>query len=126
MSEICVIKSVKKKKRFLSYGEQAEVIEKLKSGVPRETIIRDYGICESMCYKLIRREQMILSKINSNQTVNRKTSKSCEDKILDEAIFTWFEQTRHRGDPISGPIIQEKARVFNKKLNLSSTFKVSN
>lgn len=117
-------KGNKKKRRFLSYQQQAEVIKKLKSGVPRETVMRDYGIGKSFCYKLYHREEMILSKISSNATLSRKTAKPCEDKILDEVMIVWFQQLLKLGDPVSGPILQEKARVFNEKLNLSSTFKV--
>ncbi|KAK9755047.1 Tc5 transposase DNA-binding domain [Popillia japonica] len=42
-----------------------------------------------------------------------KSSKNCK---LNEAMFLWFTQQREKGAPLSGPIIQEKARKMFEKL----------
>lgn len=116
---------IRKKKKFLTYLEQAEVIKKLKAGESHENIIREYGISDSLCYKLQYRKDIISNKVNLNETKNRKTTKTCEEPILDRAMIKWFQQARDNGDPISGPLIQEKALIFNEKLELSTSFKVS-
>lgn len=117
-------KTEKKKRKHLSYKEQAEIIKKLKSGVSPEDIQRDYGICKSSCYNMWSREAFVLEKTRSCATINRKNSRFYNDSVLDEAMINWFQQTRAKGDPISGPILQEKALIFAEKLNLSPTFKV--
>ncbi|XP_033210483.1 tigger transposable element-derived protein 2-like isoform X2 [Belonocnema kinseyi] len=45
--------------------------------------------------------------------------------VLDAVLFEWFKQARDRGDPVSGPVMQEKARIFNEKLKGPQTFKAS-
>lgn len=44
---------------------------------------------------------------------------------LDDAVFKWFNQKRCQGEPISGPILCEKAVQFNKKLGGTSNFQAS-
>ena len=44
---------------------------------------------------------------------------------LDDAVFKWFTQKRCQGEPISGPILYEKAVQFNEKLGGTSNFQAS-
>lgn len=94
--------------------------------MPVETIMNDYGISKSLCYKLESREKAIKEILELNaQNKNRKTSKQSSEKYLDIAVMTWFQQVRDREDPISGPISQEIVRSLSEELNMSSKFQVS-
>ena len=42
------------------------------------------------------------------------------------SLFTWFTQKRSLGQPISGPLLCEKALLFNQELSGNSDFKASN
>ncbi|PRD35490.1 UNVERIFIED_CONTAM: Jerky-like protein [Trichonephila clavipes] len=44
--------------------------------------------------------------------------------LLDRALYLWFSQ-RSKGDPISGPLLYEKALELNEKLGGSADFKGS-
>ncbi|KAJ8720806.1 hypothetical protein PYW08_006271 [Mythimna loreyi] len=44
---------------------------------------------------------------------------------LDDALYKWFTQKRAQGEPISGPILCEKAVQFNEKLEGPSNFQAS-
>uniref|UniRef100_K7F690 HTH CENPB-type domain-containing protein n=1 Tax=Pelodiscus sinensis TaxID=13735 RepID=K7F690_PELSI len=48
---------------------------------------------------------------------DRKTTKKCEYEKVSEALFLWFTQQRDKGMPITGPILQEKALIFQKEFN---------
>lgn len=41
---------------------------------------------------------------------------------LNEAMYLWFTQKWKKGMPLSGPIIQEKARVMIEKLDRGSIY----
>lgn len=56
---------------------------------------------------------------------SRKTMKTAYNDKLDSAIYTWFVQQRSKGEPISGPIICEKALIMNEKLGGDSHFKAT-
>ncbi|KAJ8897475.1 hypothetical protein PR048_002821 [Dryococelus australis] len=52
--------------------------------------------------------------------------KTAENKELEEGVFKWFFQQRALGNPLSGPIICQKAKLLAEKINSLSLFKVSN
>ena len=47
------------------------------------------------------------------------------NKALEDAMYVWFSQRRSLGEPISGPLICEKALQFNEQLNGPKYFKAS-
>ena len=56
---------------------------------------------------------------------SRKPMKPAENDNLDCAVYTWFVQQRSKGEPISGPIICEKALIINEKLRGDPHFKAT-
>ena len=46
-----------------------------------------------------------------------KIMKLGRDEELETALFLWFKQKREEGIPITGPIVQAKARELHQRLN---------
>ena len=70
--------------------------------------------------------EQFASKLNSEEgTLKRKTARSANNKALEDAMYMWFTQRRSLGEPISGPLICEKALQFNEQLNGPKDFKAS-
>ncbi|CAF1687082.1 unnamed protein product, partial [Adineta ricciae] len=77
---------------------------------------------------IIRRKEEYLSDYgsNCNKRINRK-HKDDDGQKIDELVFEWFTIQRSKNIPISGPILQEKARQFAEQLGyLPDEFKASN
>jgi hypothetical protein len=56
----------------------------------------------------------------------RKTMKLAENTKLDDAVYKWFLQKWSTGEPISGPLLCEKALLFSEKISgPSTTFQAS-
>ncbi|GFV39026.1 jerky-like protein [Trichonephila clavipes] len=56
-----------------------------------------------------------VSKLDSEDgSKKKKTKRKANDVILDHALYLWFSQRRSKGDPISGPLLCEKALKFNE------------
>lgn len=51
--------------------------------------------------------------------------KKSQNEILGDAVFSWILQRRAGGEPISEPLLCEKALDFNQKLGGNSSFKAS-
>ena len=56
--------------------------------------------------------------MNANKGVKRKLQDDSGQKN-DEAVFSWFVAQRAKSIPLSGPLIQEKARQVPEEIGLS-------
>ncbi|XP_033211057.1 jerky protein homolog-like isoform X2 [Belonocnema kinseyi] len=82
----------------------------------------EYGISDTTLRKLLAEGDDLNSKSKNYEYLNKKSSKTSSDVRLDAAVFEWFKQARDRGDPITGPFIQEKARILNEKFKKEEKF----
>ena len=53
--------------------------------------------------------------LESSHGLKWKSLKVAHNEELDEALYTWFIQQRIAGPPISGPLLQEKAKHFHSE-----------
>ncbi|XP_033222475.1 tigger transposable element-derived protein 2-like [Belonocnema kinseyi] len=106
-----------KKWQRLSFKEEYELAGEVKAGASKEYVLQKYGINKATCNKALAREADSKSKVINYDYQNKK---------LDAAVFEWYKQARDSGDPLSGPIIQEKARSLNEQLHGPQSFKASN
>ncbi|UYV66869.1 hypothetical protein LAZ67_4003186 [Cordylochernes scorpioides] len=60
---------------------------------------------------------------NEDGSLYRKAMKMAENKDLDAAVYTWFIQLHSQGQPISDPLICEKALEMNEKIGGNPDFK---
>ena len=49
--------------------------------------------------------------------------RTASNKNLEDAVFKWFLQQRSLGNPLSGPCVCEKAKMFAEKMSGLSKFK---
>jgi hypothetical protein len=72
-----------------------------------------------VCNILQRKDEYKLDfQSNANKGVKRKLQDEPGQKI-DEAVFSWFVAQRAKNIPISGPLIQEKAREIAEGIGLA-------
>ena len=87
-----------------------------------------YKISKSSAANILRRSEEFVADYSSNcnKGVKRKL-KDENGQTIDELVFEWFTQQRDKQIPISGPMLQEKARQIAEQLGYTSeTFKASN
>ncbi|XP_033215441.1 tigger transposable element-derived protein 2-like [Belonocnema kinseyi] len=118
--------SQQNKRKRLTFKQKYELIQKVKAGATKRSILQEYGIAENTYTDMIARESELRDKINSYENLQKKSSKTTDNAVLEAALIEWFKQAKDRGDPVSGPIIREKALILNEKLNGPKTFKASN
>ncbi|XP_033225367.1 jerky protein homolog-like [Belonocnema kinseyi] len=115
----------KQKRQRLTFKQKCELLDKVKAGTSKQDVLQKYGISDFTYRRLLAREADLSNKFKNYEYQNKKSSKTSNDVLLDAAVFEWFKQARERGDPMSGPIIKEKALILNEKLNGPKTFKAS-
>ncbi|CAF4239687.1 unnamed protein product [Rotaria sordida] len=98
------------------------------NGLPQRKLAEKYNISLGSVSNILKRKTEYLKdyETNQNQTVKRK-SRDVNVQTLDEQIYEWFVQQRAKRIPISGPILQEKARDIAESLgDQFASFKGSN
>ena len=83
-------------------------------------LAQEFGISKQQISDIRKNNDKILKFTDSIETskgLNRKSLKLADDEQLDLALYAWFIQQRSSGTPISGPLLQEKAKHFSTQLN---------
>ena len=77
---------------------------------------QEFGMSKQQISEIRKNKDKILKftdSIEKSEELKRKSLKLADDKQLDKALYAWFIQQRSIGTPISGPLLQEKAKHFS-------------
>ena len=89
------------------------------NGLSIRTLANNYSVSKSSVANILTRaeeyQQDYLT--NTNKGIKRKL-KDNTGKHIDEILFEWFTAQRAKHIPISGPLLQEKAREISEELGL--------
>ena len=111
----------KLKHEFLSIAKKIEIIDRYKKGESKTNLAILYGKAKSTIGDIIKNEQNLREFAKQTETENflevRKTVRNANDPNLDKALYIWFCQERHLGTPITGDLMNIKARSLNRLLN---------
>lgn len=119
----------KRKKTVLTIEQKLEIIKRIESGTNGRTLAVEFCVGTSTISDIKKKKEEIRNfstKIIKSIPLNAvKTQKKPANDLLEEALMIWFIQRRAEGMPISGPMLCEKALIFNKKLNGLDHFNAS-
>ena len=109
--------STKRKRAVLSIKDKQIFISRLEKGT---NLAQEFGISKQQISDIRKNKDKILKfndSIETSEGLKRKSLKLADDEQLDKALYAWFIQQRSTGTPISGPLVQEKAKLFSTQLN---------
>lgn len=119
----------KRKRVVLSIKDKLDILDGIKKGETFVSLALKYNVAKSTITNIKKQSQEITtfaSKLDSQEGCSqRKSMKIAAHDQLDEAVFKWFLQARSSGQPISGPLLCEKALLLNAKLGGDHTFTAS-
>lgn len=114
----------KSKRTRLSFDQKVEVLQDFKNGISKDNLRVKYKISKTCLNEIIRNESDVVMMACDEEFKPKKAKLSAKNIQLEEALIQWFRQKRDMGQPITGPLLQEKALVLNEKLGLDPNFKV--
>ena len=104
-------------------------MKQVSEGKKNSEVAEEFGITRQTIYYLVQKEEAVIArkKILQEQDVVTKNPKihGVEETLLQKCVWQWCLQRRERGEPISGPLIREKAKIFNTELGGPATFLAS-
>ena len=109
--------STKRKRAVLSIKHKQIIISRLEKGT---NLAQEFGISKQQISDIRKNKDKILKftdSIETSEGLKRKSLKLADDEQLDKALYAWFIKQRSTGTPISGPLVQEKAKHFSTQLN---------
>ena len=109
----------KRKRMVLDIPTKLRMLDRLDNGEKCVVLAKELGVGKPTITDIKAAKDKLKNFVVNNEGVNEgyQTMKCSSHEQLDKALFTWFTQERHRGTPLSGPIVKEKALWFHKQLN---------
>ena len=105
----------------ISITEKYKALPKIEEGKStKKSIAEEYGVKKNTISTWIANKRKIIEAYESGQmNSSRKKLKKSDNKDLDEAVFTWFNNLRSNNIPVNGIIIKKKALSLAKSLELT-------
>lgn len=114
---------------YISLQDKLNIIKSLENKSEKvTTLANEYHISPSTVsgFKKQRESLKDIENLNSKILKKRKAIKPVHNAELEKALIMWFNEKRLLGEPVSGPLIREKALILNEQLNGSDKFTASN
>lgn len=112
--------SVKRKQVNVSMEQKLAALKRLDKGESVSAVANDLGVGKSTIgdwkKKRTEIESWCVKRMCTETLKERKSMKESDFNEVNEALYIWFRQTREKGTPISGPILQEKALRFYEEI----------
>ncbi|KAH7961584.1 hypothetical protein HPB52_010701 [Rhipicephalus sanguineus] len=100
--------------------EKVDILTELNAGKKQVDICKERDIAPSTVATILKdREKIVKLHREAQLAPLRKRLRRGNYETVDNAVFAWFKDARQHSVPLSGPIIQEKARQFAVTLGTS-------
>ncbi|XP_046395439.1 tigger transposable element-derived protein 6-like [Ischnura elegans] len=113
-----------KKRRQLSIETKLQILESVDTGEKKTAIAERFNIPASTLSTIIANRHKMGNGIEKFGP-ERKRSRSCKNDELDRKVFEWFTEVRSANIPLSGSILQDRAKTIALKLGIDD-FHASN
>ncbi|XP_072141997.1 tigger transposable element-derived protein 6-like [Dermacentor andersoni] len=117
--------STARKRKVLSFEDKLAILNAVSAGEKKKDVATRFSIPASTLSTILSAEHSIRNAVESGTSSKKKRLKLSTYTDVDKAVFTWFLDTRARNVPISGAILQQKAKDFACILG-HDDFKASN
>lgn len=105
------------KQNALKLETRVKVIQDSEKGMSQRDLAKKYKCGKTQIQKILKNKGDI--DIKWTQNINRHAKRNAFQRHaeVNHLTLAWFKGARTRGVPISGPILQQKAKDFAKSLN---------
>ncbi|CAM4837137.1 unnamed protein product [Rotaria magnacalcarata] len=101
----------------LTLSEKIQLIREHENNVSCRVLVGKYKISIGSVSKIIKRKIESIEDFENNENSNKK--RNLRDEIsqqVDQQVYEWFVEQRSKNIPISGPLLQERARQIRQQL----------
>ena len=111
----------KRKRSVLTLEKKLNIVKELEKGISQRAVGAKFGVAKSTVADIWKDRVKLFTATSSSESPTFYCKKRCivrppKFQLVDEACWKWFCQQRSKGAPVSGVLLQEKARSFFSKL----------
>jgi hypothetical protein len=117
-----------KRINFLNLEQKIEVVKRKEQNpkLGERKLTEEFNCSKTQINNTLKRKEEVLKEFENNNNKSRKRIKSLlKNHDINEVTYEWFCKARVKGIPISGPILQSKAKMFAEALG-NDSFHASN
>ena len=112
--------STKRKRVTVTIEQKLDILKKLDQVSTMSSIASEFGVGKSTVFDIKNSREKIINFVGEAQDDSSLKSRCivrrADDDAHDRVIHHWFIQERHKGMPISGVLVMEKARLLYQQL----------
>lgn len=110
---VCVTMAANAKKRTtLTFAAKLEAIQRVENGEKKSSVAEAFGIPRSTLSTLLKNKGDIKAKAEKSQHSGAWRVRKAAFEDVEKSLHKWFIDARARNIPISGPMLQQKAKNF--------------
>lgn len=115
----------KRKGEVLSLELRVEVIRESSSGLSQRALALKFNCSKTQIQNILKDKDRLLREWKEGGSQFAKRKRRQKNENVNNFVWEWFKEARAKGLPLSGPILQEKAREFAAFFNIGK-FNASN
>jgi transposase-like protein len=116
----------KLKRKSFTTAEKLNFVREIEDGHSQKDVCAKYGINQSTLSAIYSKKVDLKRRVSDQPSLlKKKRPRSCKYPQLEEAVALFIQEARAENVPLSGPIVQEKAKVFAARLGITN-FEASN
>ena len=108
----------KKTRITLSVADKLKMLDRIKSGEPRQKLVGELGISMRTLERIVANEAEIRETAATVPDMSRKRKRTGKNEDVESALGSWFSVVRNKKQTVTGPMIIEKSKDFAKRLGL--------
>lgn len=100
------------KRKRITLDQKAAMIRAVESGTKKGNVARDFGVSTSTLSTILSKQESIIDAVARGVKGSAKRMRAPAFEAVERAVFKWFLDTRAVNLPVSGALLQRKARDF--------------
>ncbi|KAH8019247.1 hypothetical protein HPB51_018474 [Rhipicephalus microplus] len=101
-----------RKGKRITLDQKAAMIRAVESGTKKGNVARDLGVSTSTLSTILSKQEPIIDTVARGVKGSAKRMRAPAFEAVERAVFKWFLDTRAVNLPVSGALLQSKARDF--------------
>jgi Tc5 transposase DNA-binding domain/CENP-B N-terminal DNA-binding domain len=107
------------KKKFKTVAQKLEIIRALETGQLQKDVCKQFNVKQSTVATIFKNKEELKRRAqDSPGLLKLKKSRVCKFPTVDKAVELFIAQAREHNVPLSGPIIQAKAKLYAVALGI--------